>query len=232
MSYFITRIETKYLVHKDVFDAIKADSLPHLTEDRYFFYRVHNVYFDNDDDLVITRSLERPLYKEKLRVRMYQHEGNHFQDACIELKKKHLGVVYKRRKKLSLDEAQQVLDIGVDSLQDKCQVLNEILYFAKKTNCYPKMYLGYDRYSYVAKDDPDLRVTFDFNIVSRRENLGFLNRESDSLPLLHNFLIMEIKSPNNYPLWLVRVLNKYKIYPVSFSKYGKLFTREKLENIA
>jgi len=223
---FITRTETKYLVHTEVFGAVCLELLPYLEKDRYFFYRVHNIYFDNDNDLVITRSLERPQYKEKLRVRMYEHEGNHFQDACIELKKKHQGVVYKRRRKLSLDEARQVLDSGAESIDNRCQILNEILYFAKKTECYPKIYLGYDRYSYFAKGNPDLRLTFDTNIVSRRENLAFVSSASDSEPLLKDFFIMEIKISSSYPLWLTKILNKYKIYPTSFSKYGKMFVKE------
>jgi len=232
MSYFITRTETKYLIQTEVFNLMKDEFLQYLEKDRYFFYRVHNVYFDNENDLVISRSLERPEFKEKLRVRMYEHEGDVFQDACIELKKKHLGIVYKRRRGLTLEEAQQVLDSGASSIENKCQVLNEILYFTKKTECYPKIYLGYDRYSYFVKEDSEMRVTFDLNIVSRRNNLTFASSKDDTEPLLKDFSVMEIKSLNNYPLWLVRILNKYKIFPVSFSKYGRLFEREKQKEIA
>ena len=44
-----------------------------------------------------------------------------------------------------------------------------------------------------------------------------------------NYYIMEIKTLGSIPLWLVKTLSELKIYPVSFSKYGKIYTKKKEE---
>jgi len=229
---FITRTETKYLVHVENFNAIRDAFSEYLEKDKYYFYKVHNIYFDNADNQIISHSIEAPEYKEKLRMRMYEHPGAVFQDAYIELKKKYLGVVYKRRKKLDLDAARQAIAQDVGCIDSECQVMREILFYMKKTACYPKIYLSYERYSYYATEDSGLRVTFDTNIVSRRENLKFASSKEDSVPLLKNHMILEIKTCNYYPLWLIKILNDYKIYPTSFSKYGKIFEAEKVKEAA
>ena len=64
-----------------------------------------NVYYDTPDYLLVRRSLDHPVYKEKIRMRSY---GPAYEDdpVFLELKKKYKGVVYKRRISLPLSEAE------------------------------------------------------------------------------------------------------------------------------
>ena len=69
---------------------------PYRKKDAYGAYTICNIYYDTGDWRLIRKSLEKPVYKEKLRVRSY---GVPMGDdkVFVELKKKYDGVVYKRR---------------------------------------------------------------------------------------------------------------------------------------
>ena len=47
----------------------------HMVCDRFGLHTVCNVYFDTPDYALIRRSLEKPVYKEKLRMRSYRAVG-------------------------------------------------------------------------------------------------------------------------------------------------------------
>ena len=90
------RKEIKYRLsagqHRMVLGALAGRMAPDL----YGRTCVSSLYFDTADRLLIDRSLEKPLYKEKLRLRWYGalREGDR---VYLEVKKKFKGVVYKRR---------------------------------------------------------------------------------------------------------------------------------------
>jgi hypothetical protein len=84
----------------------------------------------------------------------------------------------------------------------------------------PKITLSYDRIAFYAKDNPDLRVTFDFNITSRRDHISLGRLEQDQKIIDDEWYIMEIKTPYAMPLWLTQTLTKYRLFNHSFSKYG------------
>lgn len=89
----------------------------------------------------------------------------------------------------------------------------------------PKLFLAYDRNSYYAKEDSNLRITFDQNIRSREEDLRLELGDSGKLYFNKPMYIMEIKTLGSYPMWLVHALNDNYIYPASFSKYGSIYER-------
>ena len=99
MSKFIEvfeRTEIKYLLSYKQFTAIKAFLENYARVDKYGKTRIHNIYFDTQDYKLIRTSLEKPVYKEKLRLRTYG-DTNDFTNSFIEIKKKYKGIVYKRR---------------------------------------------------------------------------------------------------------------------------------------
>jgi len=225
-NYFklMIRKETKYKISNAVFLALKS-ALPEFMEEDFFSgQKIHNIYFDNDIDELIYRSIAKPNFKEKMRLRTYELNGQLSASSYIEIKKKYNGVVYKRRKKLSTETANKYIKDKKFNLV-KGQIMQEIEFFIKKHKCYPKLYLSYDRFSYYAKEDNIMRITFDANIINRSDNLGFFTSDSDSNSLIGDMLIMEVKTEKAYPFWLLRLLSQHKIYPTSFSKYGEIFTK-------
>ena len=221
------RHEKKFFLSGEQYKAIKEVLLKYMEPDKHNvdgkFYTICNIYYDTEDDNVIRTSISKPLYKEKLRLRGYGVPG--LQDKIyLEIKKKFNKFVNKRRTPFLLREAYDFLDNkGVKELLPHMngQVIKEIQHFLEMNEVYPKVYLAYDRRAYFGKDDPDLRVSFDNNIRTRRDELRLeLGDHGRQLLEDPDYWLMEIKIINAMPLWLSRALGDLNIYPRSFSKYG------------
>ncbi len=225
------RYEHKYLMdgetYKKVIDVMDA----HMELDKYNKghrpYTIANIYFDTEDDYLIRHSLEKPMYKEKLRLRAY---GVPDEDTKVylEIKKKFNGIVNKRRTTLTLKEAYDFVRTG-RSPQKKdymnAQVVKEISYFLTQYDLRPKVYLAYDRIAYFEKGNKDLRISFDQNIRFRRCDVALEDGDHGEQLLNDGVYLMEIKTSMAKPLWLSNMLTEFNIRRNSFSKYGTEFKR-------
>lgn len=214
------RIEKKYLLTKNQYEKFLELSTKYIIKDDFGLHTVCNIYYDTADFLLIRRSIEKPVYKEKLRVRSYDTPDKNTK-VYIELKKKYEGVVYKRRITLKEKDAQKYLKNKKIDRDD--QISREINYVLNYYNLIPKIYLAYDRIAYYNKEDSNLRITFDSNIRSRTDNLDLKLGSAGELLFKEEKYLMEIKVAGSMPLWLVHILNELKIYPTSFSKYGNIY---------
>lgn len=215
------RYELKYRLCGDRYSEFIGCILPYMSPDIYGNTTICNIYFDTPDYRLIRNSLEKPVYKEKLRLRTYGIP-NADSPAFAELKKKYQGIVYKRRICLPYAEAYNWL-INGGSRPDN-QVANEIESFiAFYGDLSPAGALFYDRISYTGNTDPDLRLTIDKNVRWRKENPD-LTKGGDGIKLFGcEEYIIEIKIATSIPLWLSHILDKLKLYPVSCSKYGTAY---------
>jgi len=218
------RHELKYLLTRSQKERILECIQPYMSLDKYGRTTIRNIYFDTENYRLIRRSIEKPVYKEKLRVRNYKSkhsDGNVF----VEIKKKYNKVVYKRRISLAEDEAISWLT-GESECAVESQIVKEIDYFR---NFYgelkPALFLSYEREAYYCKDGGDFRVTFDENILCRQENMNFYTENSGIPVLEEDKVLMEIKCSGGIPLWMTEILSKEKIYKTPFSKYGTAYQR-------
>lgn len=218
------RVEKKYLLSEDLYQKLFEKINNYITVDTYDFSTICNIYFDTDDYLLVNRSIEKPIYKEKVRLRSYGVPKKNSK-VFLEIKKKYKGVVGKRRVSAPLKEFYTYFDTGKYPTVDT-QIMNEIDYCFKFYNLKPKVFLAYDRYSYKGKDDSNFRITFDKNIRSRTDNLYLENGDNGMLLLDKNCYIMEVKTLGAYPLWFARILSELNIYPTSFSKYGNVYKKQ------
>ena len=88
--------ELKYLLTLREKENILNTMREHMKLDSYGRTTIRNIYFDTATFQLIRRSLEKPVYKEKLRVRSYCRVKEK-DPVFVELKKKYKSVVYKRR---------------------------------------------------------------------------------------------------------------------------------------
>lgn len=215
------RTEKKYVITVSQKNELLSFISDKIKSDEYGKSNVNSIYYDTDDYRLIRNSIEKPVYKEKLRLRSYSvPKGD--STVFLELKKKYKGVVYKRRKTLKYDDAQKYLKSHI--LPDNSQIMREIdwtMNFYKTLK--PKMFIGYDRLAYVGIENENLRITFDFNLRFRTDNLSLDSGNYGESIIGNNYCIMEIKALNAMPLWLCLALDKLKIYPSSFSKYGTAY---------
>ncbi len=218
------RYELKYLLTRAQKERVLQAMTPYMEADRHGHSVIRNLYFDTDTYRLIRRSIEKPIYKEKLRLRSYSRAAQQ-SPVFVELKKKYKGVVYKRR--LLLPEKEAMLWLGGGSFPEKeSQISREIDYFRSfYETLHPTVFLSYEREAYYCRSDSDFRVTFDRNILCRQTELS-LTSDVYGAPLLDdNTVLMELKCSGGIPLWMVRILSEEKINKTPFSKYGTAYQR-------
>lgn len=216
------RYELKYMLTVQQKDKIIEAIKPYMELDRYGRTTIRNLYFDTDTYLLIRRSIEKPEYKEKLRIRSYER-ADADSTVFVELKKKYKSVVYKRR--ISLLQQEAIWWISKEKHCSKnTQISAEVDYFLDYYKTLkPTVFLSYEREAFYSKDSSDFRITFDDNILFRQENLS-LDSDVYGTPLLpKGIVLMEIKCSGGIPLWLTEILSEEHIYKTSFSKYGTAY---------
>ncbi len=236
MTYQSTfkRYEIKYLLTYQQKQAIMQEMQPYMKLDKYGRTTIRNIYYDTDNFRLIRHSLEKPIYKEKLRVRSYQEAAPN-DPVFVELKKKYKKVVYKRRLTISEEDAAKSFEEGIP-LPVHSQIADEIEYFRSfYEGLRPAVFLTYEREAFYELSGGDFRVTFDENILYRDYDIS-LGSEVYGTPLLNKGdTLMEIKTAGGLPLWMSRELNRLKVYQTSFSKYGEAYrdmmTRPELTEI-
>lgn len=229
MKEVFRRRETKYLLTQDQYEELMNRIINHLEKDKYFESKICNIYFDTENYDLIMNSLEKPIYKEKVRLRSYDIPT--LDDTVfLEIKKKYEGIVGKRRMSIKLRDFYEYLSTGKLESADE-QVKNEIDYCFKNYKLYPKLFLAYDRLSYYDKANMNFRITFDRNIRSREKNMNLELGDSGELYFKEDMIIMETKVLDAYPLWFTRILSELKCYPTSFSKYGSIYETKLKEEL-
>ena len=216
------RYEIKYMLTAEQKEKLLTVMEPYMALDKYGRSSIRNIYFDTDTYRLIRNSIDKPAYKEKLRIRSYGR-ASETGTVFVELKKKYNHVVYKRR--ISLPEAEAV---GWVCSRAPCsrqkQIQREIDYFIDfYETLHPAVFLSYEREAFYAKDGSDFRVTFDDTILCRENNLSLCSEAYGAALLPKGSVLMEIKCSGGIPLWMVRALSKEHIYKTSFSKYGTAY---------
>ena len=217
------RYELKYYLSEEQLTYFLKQINRFMKVDKYGLTSIATLYFDTPDFRLINKSIEKPKYKEKLRLRSYglaKKDG----PAFLEIKRKCDGIVYKRRILLSELEAYDLIK-SKDNKDDE-QIARELEAFVENYHDLEAKYLIiYDRLAYY-QDNSDLRITIDQNPRYRTKDLN-LHTSMEGTPLLkEGGAILEIKVQHSVPLWLVKILSEGKIYQTSFSKVGEAHKRE------
>jgi hypothetical protein len=221
------RYENKYFLTEVMLNRVLAGVERYMVPDKFNrdrkTYTISNIYFDTDDDYLIRTSLAKPKYKEKLRLRAYGVPDRNDM-AFLEMKKKFNGLVNKRRTRIPLQDGYKFVEKGgFVSLSEGMnpQVVREIASMIRRYgSLQPKVMITYDRLAYFEKGNPDLRISFDANIRSRRDDLRLEAGNDGALILPEGMWLMEIKTASAVPLWVADLLAQEDIFKTSFSKYG------------
>lgn len=225
------RYENKFFIKNAAFEQIQDELLYYMKPDEYNrkhdLYTISNIYFDTKNNTLIRKSMSKPKYKEKLRIRAYGIPELD-SDVYFEIKKKFCGLVNKRRTRLKLHEAYEFAGTGRKPEPKDCmnrQVMDEIEYLLKIYDLEPKLYLAYDRKALFCREDRSLRITFDTNIRTRRDDLRLESGDYGETLMENGQWLMEVKTQRSIPYWLSELLSRHGIYSTSFSKYGKEYQK-------
>ncbi|WP_430604041.1 hypothetical protein IGJ02_001612 [Enterococcus sp. DIV0724b] len=221
------RKEKKYALTNKMYHQLRKKLQPYMEEDEYGLHTIISIYFDTQDYEMIRHSLGKPIYKEKFRIRSYgipQEESTVF----LEIKKKVSGVVYKRRVALSYQSAKRYIQ-KPHSFMSKTtkdqQIKQEIDWLVARKRLEPKVMIAYDRRALFDSDNEDFRITFDFNIRYREEQLSHTLDDQGESVAPEIDVLMEVKALGAYPIWFSEILAELNIYPASFSKYAQTYQR-------
>lgn len=218
------RYELKYILNPQQTAFLKERLQGHMLPDEYGRTSIASLYYDTPDYRLIRTSIEKPPFKEKVRLRSY---GLASADSPVflELKRKAYGIVYKRRVQTTIPLVKKFFD-GDGDICAGGQINREITYFRDYYETLaPACLIIYDREAYF-EPDGDLRLTIDHNPRYRTEDLD-LRVSMDGISLLdEGYTILEIKVQQAIPLWLGAILGEGKIYKNSFSKYGEAYRQQ------
>lgn len=214
------RFEFKYQITKAQSEMLIDYFNQNLNLDKYCkkygSYRIFNRYIDTINHNLIRKSISKPAYKQKLRIRTYNETINEDELIFFEIKKKYEGIVNKRRCQMTYAEAKELMRnkqlAQVHDYTNK-QILAELTHIIKKEDYKEMATIIYDRIAFF-DDTKNLRISFDFNVHSNTHKL-----------LDDDIVLMEIKTAGGMPLWLVDMLNSNNIRKKSFSKYGTDFLK-------
>ena len=211
------RHEMKYLLNASQTARLLRRLEEHMKIDEYGLTSIASLYYDTPDARLVRASLEKPVFKEKLRLRSYGLATD-VSPVYLELKRKYDGIVYKRRVPSTVPDVERFF-AGEDSLGGDRQIRKELAAFRDHYGTLvPACLVVYDRAAYVGSDG-DLRLTVDHRPRYRTGDLT-LTESLDGLPLL------EVQGA--VPLWLSAALSEGGIFKNSFSKYGEAYRRELL----
>ena len=217
------RYELKYRLTKEQVEFFKTKVLDHMKVDKYGLTTISSLYYDTPTYSLINRSIEKPLFKEKIRLRSY---GIAKEDSPVflEIKRKNEKIVYKRRIVSKEDKVNRFLSEGEEF--DKNQISRELEAFRENYKVLePKYLIIYDRIAYY-QENSDVRITLDMNPRYRTTDLNLHTSTEGTSLLEEGEAILEVKVQHSIPLWLVEILTEGKIYQTSFSKVGTAHRRE------
>ena len=218
------RYELKYILNRQQTEFFKEALQGHMVLDQYGRTSIASLYYDTPDYRLIRTSVEKPPFKEKIRLRSYGLATND-SPVFLELKRKAYGIVYKRRVQSTIPLVEKFF-AGSGDVCAPGQINREITYFRDYYSVLvPACLIIYDREAYF-EPGGDLRVTLDFNPRYRSERLD-LTVSMDGVSLLpEGSAILEIKVQQAEPLWLTSILDRGKIRKTSFSKYGEAYRQQ------
>lgn len=219
MEKSFKRHEIKYLITIKQYINLMNYLSDKVEKDVFYKSTIYNVYYDTDNFELIRKSIEKPIYKEKLRIRSY-NKPTLDSSVYVELKKKYDHIVYKRKEKIAY---KYILNNSFLECVET-QIDKEIKYFNDfYDGLTPKIFLSYERGAYYFKTDKQIRITFDTNIKYQTENVSLLPSISDIKLLPNNLALMELKVPFSIPYNLAKDLSSEKIFKTPFSKYGTAY---------
>lgn len=198
-----------------------------MEPDQYGKTTIASLYYDTPSYQLIRTSLEKPLFKEKIRLRSYGQATDE-SPVYLELKRKAYGIVYKRRVQTTVPLVHKFFS-GESDICAPGQINREITVFRDfyKT-LVPACLIICDRTAYY-EPGGDLRLTIDEDPRYRLNDLK-LTGSMDGISLLdEGWTILEVKVQDAVPLWLADILSSGNIRKSSFSKYGEAY-RQQLVN--
>ena len=218
------RYELKYIMSPEQTAYFKKSVEGYMKIDKFGLTSIASLYYDTPNYRLIRTSVEKPPFKEKIRLRSYGIATEE-SPVFLELKRKAYGIVYKRRVQSTIPLVNKFF-YGEGDICAGGQINKEITTFRDYyRTLVPACLIVYDRIAYF-QPDGDLRLTIDHNPRYRYEDLNLTTSMEGNSLLKEGCTILEVKVQQAVPLWLSKILTEGHIYKGSFSKYGEAYRQQ------
>lgn len=173
MADIFRRVEKKYIITKQQYAFLKQFIENRMLEDEHGKSTICNIYFDTKHYDLISHSILKPVFKDKIRLRSY-NVPKFDSEVFLEIKRKYNEIVVKRRIKITLKEFYDYMN-NKNTIYNS-QIKQELDYYFNFFGLEPTMFLSYKRRAFYDKENRDFRLTFDSEILARdKDGLKIIN---------------------------------------------------------
>ncbi|MDP2586444.1 MAG: polyphosphate polymerase domain-containing protein [Candidatus Komeilibacteria bacterium] len=222
------RFEFKYYLPETKADKIIPALLNYMDWDPHTlgygqdYYQVNSLYYDSPDYGCFWDKESGISDRKKLRFRYYSNDLAPDSPVFLEIKRKNDALVIKDRLQLKFaDCLNSRLDNYLTALNSSVEtagLASEISWFKKRNCLKPKLFVSYQRKALISKRDKKFRVTFDYNITTGLlENFNQVPRQLKKV--FPRTVVLELKFNNIMPGWFHKIIQKYQLQRLAYSKY-------------
>lgn len=219
------RYELKYRISETTAKAIAAFIKPYLHVDKYAQtqpngdYPISSLYYDNNDLRLCRDTMEKRKNRFKLRIRTYSDEPD--VPCFFEVKRRINNVILKGRARVKKSDILSILEgrIPENAYKEDVQVLRQFQLYKDSLNARPLMLVRYKRQAWEGDTSTRVRVTFDRELSYKAVTTPIVEVYGPNwqrVPI--NFVILEIKFTQRFPLWLSHMVKCFSLKQGAFSK--------------
>ena len=185
----------------------------HATDGKYF---VRSLYFDNAQDKALTEKLNGVNFREKFRIRYYNHDTSVIH---LEKKSKTNGLCLKESVMLTKEMAQAIADGDYGwMLQSGEPLIQELYTKISGQGLRPKTIVDYEREPFIFTAG-NVRITLDYNIRTGLNCTDSLNPDCITVPT-GNAIILEVKWDEYLPDIVRDAIQLSSCRTGNYSKYA------------
>lgn len=226
------RYELKYIIPERIALQVRDYVQGYLEIDEFgatlpnYSYPVHSLYLDSDDLHLYRTTINGDKNRFKLRLRYYEDRAD--APVFFEIKRRMNSIIMKQRggvRREAVDEliAGQFPEPSFLISKDPRQfhALQNFCTLMLKTNCKPKVHIGYMREAWISPQDNSVRVTMDRDVQCHPEPTTRLSTEPGKL--INTFgkdVILELKFTNRFPNWFGDLVRNFDTMQCGAAKYA------------
>jgi len=222
----VSRYECKYLVPRSMLDPLRADLQAFVEPDAYaarspgYRYVTNSLYLDSPDLQLYQMTDRGEKSRYKLRIRTYSDAPD--VPVFFEIKKRHNGIVSKRRWATRRSFAKRFLtgESREENPRDPDPEIAEFLQLSREVDAGPTFRVRYDREAYESRGGEPTRITFDTDLCYCLTTAPTLSIGGTGWrKVFTNRAIIEIKFTDRFPHWVQDLVERYELQRCSVPKY-------------
>ena len=222
------RYEFKYLLRKQLSDAIEEEVRHFMAYDGYVHpelgnrYFVRSLYFDNWIASNFYEKVDGLKRRNKYRIRTYSQEEDCDVPLFLEKKGRVNERTYKLRTSIENEHLNYFLHSGNDVILNKYtdnKLVEGFVFDCIRKRLKPRVLVDYSRRPYINNYGLYFRLTFDSHVKALNTDHLYPDTDTQSFECRAGYTILEVKFERSMPPWFHRIIQNYNLRRLSISKF-------------